>query len=60
MTDVKDPSAKLAALAVDRLIASGLVRANKRDTLISKIAAGTISGGDWKVEIELASAEAAG
>jgi len=60
MTDVKDPSAKLAALAVDRLIASGLVRASKRDTLISKIAAGTISGGDWKVEIELASAKAAG
>ncbi|WP_373928937.1 hypothetical protein QTN93_04770 [Sphingomonas aerolata] len=60
MTDVKDPSARLAALAVDRLIASGLVRANKRDTLISKIATGTISGGDWKVEIELASAKAAG
>ena len=58
MTDEAAPSAKLAALTVDRLIASGLVRADKRDTLIGKIAAGTMSGGDWKVEIELASAKA--
>lgn len=59
MTDEAAPSAKLAALTVDRLIASGLVRADKRDTLIGKIGAGTMSGGDWKVEIELASAKAA-
>lgn len=59
MTDEAAPSAKLAALTVDRLIESGLVRADKRDTLIGKIAAGTMSGGDWKVEIELASAKAA-
>lgn len=59
MTDEAAPSAKLAALTVDRLIVSGLVRADKRDTLIGKIAAGTMSGGDWKVEIELASAKAA-
>ncbi|WP_150125396.1 hypothetical protein [Sphingomonas sp. LM7] len=59
MTDAEVPSAKLAALAVDRLIASGLMRADKRNTLIDKIAAGTMSGGDWKVEIELASAKAA-
>ena len=59
MTDEAAPSAKLAALTVDRLIASGLVRADKRDTLIGKIAAGTMSGGDWKVEMELASAKAA-
>ena len=58
MTDEASPSAKLAALTVDRLIASGLVRADKRDTLIGKIAVGTMSGGDWKVEIELASAKA--
>jgi len=59
MTDEAAPSGKLAALAVDRLIESGLVRTDKRDTLIGKIAAGTMSGGDWKVEIELASAKAA-
>lgn len=59
MTDDATPSANLAALTVDRLIASGLVRADKRDALIGKIAAGTMSGGDWKVEIEIASAKAA-
>ena len=59
MTDDAAPSAKLAALTVDRLITSGLVRADKRDTLIGKIATGTMSGADWKLEIELASAKAA-
>ncbi len=59
MTDDAAPSAILAALTVDRLITSGLVRADKRDTLIGKIAAGTMSGADWKLEIELASAKAA-
>lgn len=59
MTDDAAPSAKLAALTVDRLITSGLVRADKRDTVIGKVAAGTMSGADWKLEIELASAKAA-
>ena len=58
MSDEETPSAKLAALAVDRLIASGLLRADKRDTLIGKIAAGTMQGEDWKLEIDLASAKA--
>lgn len=52
------PSASLAALTVDRLIASGLLRADKRDALVAKVAAGTMSGSDWKVEIDLASAKA--
>ena len=59
MSEEEVPSAKLAALTVDRLIQSGLLRADKRDTLIGKTAAGTMSGADWKVEIELASAKAA-
>ena len=59
MTDEAAPSAKLAVLTVDRLIASGLVRADKRETLIDKIAAGTMSGGDWKLEIDLATAKEA-
>lgn len=58
MSEEEVPSAKLAALTVDRLIQSGLLRADKRDTLIGKIAAGTMSGADWKLEIELASAKA--
>lgn len=53
------PSAKLAALTVDRLIQSGFLRADRRDALIADIAAGTMKGDDWKVEIELASAKAA-
>lgn len=57
MSDEVTPSAKLAALAVDRLIASGLLRADKRDALIGKIAAGTMQGEDWKLEIDLASAK---
>lgn len=59
MTDEAVPSAKLAALTVDRLIASGLLRSDKRDALIAKIAAGTMQGADWKLEIDLASAKAA-
>ena len=37
MTDDAAPSAKLAALTVDRLITSGLVRADKRDTVVGKV-----------------------
>lgn len=59
MSDDSVPSAKLAALTVDRLIQSGFLRADRRDALIADIAAGTMKGDDWKVEIELASAKAA-
>lgn len=59
MSDESAPSAKLAALTVDRLIHSGFLRADRRDALIADIAAGTMKGDDWKVEIELASAKAA-
>lgn len=59
MSDELVPSAKLAALTVDRLIQSGFLRADRRDALIADIAAGTMKGDDWKVEIELASEEAA-
>lgn len=59
MSDETVPSAKLAALTVDRLIKSGLLRADKRDALIAKIAAGSMKGEDWKNEIDLASLKAA-
>lgn len=59
MNDEAAPSAKLAALTVDRLIQSGFLRVERRDALIADIAAGTMKGDDWKVEIELASAKAA-
>jgi len=50
------PSETLSAELVDRLIAAGLLRANKRDTLIAKIAAGDMRGQDWQHEIDLAQA----
>lgn len=59
MSDEAVPAAKLAALTVDRLIQSGLLRVDKRDALVDKIAAGTMRGEDWKLEIDLASAKAA-
>lgn len=59
MSDDAAPSAKLAELTVDQLIQSGLIRAEKRDTVISKIAAGQMKGEDWRLEIDL-SVEKAG
>ena len=59
MSEEATPSANLAGLTVDRLITSGLLRAEKRDALITKIAAGTMSGADWKLEIDLAAAKEA-
>jgi hypothetical protein len=58
MSDGISPSQKLAALTADRLIQSGLLRADKRDAVISKIAAGSMKGEDWKSEIDLASLKA--
>lgn len=57
MTDAPSPSETLAAEVADRLIKAGLLRADKRDTLIGKIASGDMKGEDWKIEIELAQAK---
>ncbi len=59
MTAKSSPSESLSAELVDRLIAAGLLRANKREVLIAKIAAGNMKGQDWKLEIELAQDKAA-
>ena len=53
MVDIT-PSQNLAMRAVDRLVAAGLVRAEQRERMIDKVAAGVMNGGDWKLEIELA------
>jgi hypothetical protein len=55
MNDSVTPCQKLAALTVDRLIASGLLRGDKREGLIAKIASGAMKGEDWKSEVDLAS-----
>lgn len=54
MTASNSPSEILSATVIDRLIESGLVRADKRDALISRIANGAMQGEDWRLEIELA------
>lgn len=59
MTDEKSPSETLAAQIVDQLIQSGLVRAEKRDSVITKIASGDMKGLDWKNEIDFAVEKAA-
>ncbi len=59
MSEHATPSEKLAALRWIDLIKSGLLRADKRDALIAKIATGSMNGGDWKNEIDLASLKAA-
>ena len=59
MTVKPSPSETLSAQLVDRLVAHGLLRANRRVALIAKIAAGEMRGQDWKLEIELAQAKAA-
>lgn len=54
MTEGEAPSAALAALTVDKLIATGLLREDKRDALAAKIANGSMKGEDWRLEIDLA------
>lgn len=57
MTDAKSPSDVLAGKVVDRLIGAGLLRNEKRDALVSKIASGTLKSEDWRLEIELSAAK---
>ena len=59
MSDEKSPSETLAARIVEQLIQSGLVRAEKQDSVIAKIASGEMKGLDWKNEIDLAAEKAA-
>lgn len=54
MTEVPSPSKSLSAIVVECLINNGLLRADKRDALIAKIASGNMKGDDWKLEIDLA------
>ena len=59
MTDEKSPSENLAAQIVTQLIQSGLVRAEKKDSVVAKVASGEMKGLDWKNEIDLAAEKAA-
>lgn len=57
MSDGKTPSESLAGLVIDRLIAAGHLRADKRDSLVTKMAAGGLKAEDWRLEIELSAAK---
>ncbi len=59
MTQATSPSEKLSADIVDRMVKAGLIRADKRNELITKIAAGHMQSADWKLEIELGHAKSA-
>lgn len=59
MSDEKSPSEILAGQIVDQLIQSGLVRAEKKDPVVAKIASGEMKGLDWKNEIDFAAEKAA-
>lgn len=59
MSDEKSPSEILAAQIVDQLIQIGLVRAEKVDSVVTKIATGEMKGLDWKNEIDFAAEKAA-
>lgn len=54
MTDTPSPSETLSGELVDRLIEAGLLRSERRDALVAKIASGTMKGEDWQLEIDLA------
>lgn len=58
MIDEKSPSEKLATLTADRLIEAGLLRADKRDLIIAKIASGKMYAAEWKLQIDLGVAKA--
>lgn len=57
MSDSENPSENLATRVVARLIEAGLLRAEKQDQLAAKISTGEMSGDDWKLEIDLATAK---
>ena len=57
MTDAKSPSDTLAGQVIDRLIAAGHLRADKRDALVAKMASGGLKAEDWRLEIELGAAK---
>lgn len=57
MTELETPSWQLAKILVDRLIEKKLLRAEKREQIVTKIASGTMKGEDWRLDIELAVAK---
>jgi hypothetical protein len=55
----KSPSEELSSQIADALIASGLLRHEKREAVVARIATGGMSGPDWKNDIGAAVADKA-
>jgi hypothetical protein len=53
MKQEPSPSFNLAFLTIDRLVKAGLLRADRRQALITKMSTGTMSSEDWRLEVEL-------
>jgi hypothetical protein len=58
MSEDVTPSRQLAERAVDLLIAAKLVRAEKRASILMKVATGDMKASDWKLELDIAEAKA--
>lgn len=54
------PSDELANLIVEDLVKEGLIRPEKQDALVKKIAKGTMRSLDWRLEVELPAEDAPG
>jgi hypothetical protein len=54
MSEGHTPSEHLASEVADALIEAGLLRADKRDGIATKIATGQMKAEDWRLEIDLA------
>jgi len=60
MNESKLPSEELSSQIADALVSSGLLRGERRDAVVSKLASGGMSGADWKEEVDLAAQSANG
>jgi hypothetical protein len=54
MNEVPTSSEHLASEVADALIEAGLLRADRRDEIATKIATGQMKAEDWRWEIDLA------
>lgn len=54
----KKPSETLAEMVVEKLIEAKLLRPERKEAMVEKIAAGNMQADDWKLEIDLANEKA--
>lgn len=57
MNEVLTPSDELAAIVFDGMAEMGLLRNDRRSSIIAKLASGKMTQEDWGLELELAAAQ---